>query len=289
MGPFLPLFFIAAEHDYFSDGRWCDIRFVPTFDTQTLINKAGLLVRETANGIELYHDQSRTEALQLLLADTDGALSFGFKVYVQDGTFKNYSEAFLCDPDALPYFESQHGVAEGDRIRLHRAKQVSGKDMVPIESTSLVDLLDWRDLYLPPAFALRVLFRPAQNKSLEKSLQAEPPRYFLRFGSRKTYWMYYLLGAFANERANIVDLDGAIDFELLDGVSLSDKRPTRAFRTNAAIPLQQRSACRFQLREAGPGSGKVLVRRLPVAAATQVNRQTIGDKVVAVSEVYVNG
>jgi hypothetical protein len=289
MGPFLPLFSLGVEHGFFSDGLWREVRFVPSSDSQGLMNRAGLLIRKTANGIELYYDQSRTDALKLFLEDTDGKLSFCFKVYVDDGAFKNYSEAFLSAQDALPYFESERGVREGDRIRLHSAKQVSEKDMEPIESESFSGLLGSRDLRVRPAFAVKIVFPPGRNGSLEKTLEAGPARYFLRFGPRQTYWTYYLLGPFANKHVSIVDLDEGMGFEPLGPVSLCDERPAFAFRSKAAIPLRQHSACRFQLREAGSASGKVLVRRLPVAAASQVNRQAIGGKVVSVSEVYVNG
>jgi hypothetical protein len=124
---------------------------------------------------------------------------------------------------------------------------------------------------------------------VEEALAAGPARYFIRFGARKTYWTYYLLGPFARKRLSIVDLDEGTAFESLGPVSLSDERPALAFRSKTAIPLRQHSACRFQLREAGSGSGRILVRRLPVAAAGRVNRQSIGGKVVSVSEVYVNG
>lgn len=289
MGPFLPLFSVGVEHGFFSDGLWRHVRFVPAADSQALMNRAGFLIRNTLNGIELYYDQGRTGALELFLEEADGNLSFGFKVYVDDEAFKNYSEAFLSAPDALPYFESGRGVPDGDRIRLHRAKQVSAKDMAPIESASFSGLLGSRDLRVPPAFAVKIVFRQGRGASLEKTLEAGPARYFLRFGPRQTYWTYYLLGPFADKGVSIVDLDEGIGFEPLGPVSLSDERPALAFRSMAPIPLGQRSARRFQLREVGSGNGKVLVRRLPVAAASQVDRQTIGGKVVSVSEVYVNG
>lgn len=288
MGPFLPLFSIELEHGFFSDGLWRDLRFVPAPATQALIDRAGMVIRKTPNGFELYHDRSRTEALKFFLADADGEFSFGFKFHVDDEGFKIYSEAFAGDKDVLPYFDSEHGVPDGDRIRLHRKIQVSEKDMRPIESEALSGLLSRRDRLMRPAFALRIVFRPARRKSLEKSLETEPPRYFLRFGPRQTHWAYYLLGSFAGKRASIVDLDDGIDFEPLDRVSLADRRSALAFRSKVAIPLRQHSECRFQLREAGSSRGRILVRRLPVAGARQLNRHIVKGKVVSVSEIYVN-
>jgi len=288
VGPYLPLFSVEVEHGFFNDELWRDLRFVPSSITRALIDRAGMIIRKTVNGFELYYDQSRTEALALFLADLEGEFSFGFKVYVDDEEFKIYSEACSGNSDLLPYFDSEHGIPDEERIRLHPEKQVSDKDMLPIASEALSDLLSRRDWLVRPAFAFKIVIRRTGNGSLEKTLETDPPRYFLRFGPRQTYWTYYLLGSFADMRASIVDLDDGIGFEPPERVSLSDKRSALAFRSTVSIPLRQHSACRFQLRDVGSNRSKILVRRLPVAAARQLNQQIINGKVVSVSEIYVN-
>lgn len=289
MGPFLPLFSIAVEHDFFGDGLWRSVRFVPTPESQALIDSAGFLVRNTPGGIELYYDEGRAESLKLYLDDAGGELGFGFKVYVEDEVFKNYSEAFLASPGALAFCRSDRGVQVGDRIRLHREEQVSQQDMEPIDSAELASLLGRWDRQVPPAFAVQVKLPSASGGSLAEFLESAPTGWFLRFGARRTYWTYFLLGPFADKRVNVVDLDEGMGFEPLGTVLLSDDRPALAFRSVAAIGMRQRPPNRFQLRESGSGNGKILVRRLPVAAANQLSRQTIQGSVVAVSEIYVNG
>jgi len=289
IGPFLPLFGVEVEHEFFDDGLLRDVRFVPTSESLALMRRAGILVRKTSSGIELHYDGSRSEALQLFLDEADGELCFQFKVHVRDGVFKNVSEGFLSTQEAIPYFKNESGAEDGGRIRLHTASQASARDLVPIASDSFAGLLDARDLRLPPAFALRIVFPSPGTQSLEKALDSGPARYFVKFGARKTYWTYYLLGPLADKRVSIVDLDDSIDFESLGPVSLSDAHPALAFRSKAAISLRQRPTCRFQLREAGTGNGKPLIRRLPVAASSRVNRQTIRGEVISISEVYVNG
>jgi len=287
MGPFLPLFSIGVEHDFFDDGLWHDVRFVASPDTATLIEKAGFLCRTMSNGISLYYDQSRIDALRLFLDETEGKLVFRFKVYASDGAYKLYSEAFVSAHDALPYFVSDRGVQDGDRVRLHHSSEVSESDMEAIESESIESALTPWDQR--PAFVVSIAFSPAEEADFADALQAVPTSYFLRFGARQTYWTYYLLGPYVSKRVSIVDLDGGIAFESLGTVPLSDDRPALAFRSKAAIPLRQRPMFRLQLREEGAGNGKVLVKRLPVAGASQMARQAIGGEVVSVSEVYVNG
>ncbi len=288
MGPYLSLFSIEVEHGFFSDGLWRNLRFVPSLNTRTLIDRAGMIVRKTENGFELYYDQSRTEALTLLLEELEGEFSFGFKVYVDDEGFKIYSEVCTDSNDQLPYFDNEHCIPDGERTRLHLEEQVSDKDMLPIASEALSDLLNRRDWFVRPAFAFKIVIRPTGNGSLKNIMGNDSPRYFLRFGPRQTYWTYYLLGAFASMRTTIVDLDDGVGFESPKRVSLSDKRSALVFRSKVEIPLRQHSACRFQLREAGANRSRILVRRLPVAAVGQINQHIINGNVVSVSEIYVN-
>ncbi len=288
MGPFLPLFQVSVEHDFYSDRQLPGVSFVPILDTQAVIRNAGLLIRKTRSGVEVYYDRSRSPSLELMLADSNGGLALLFKVYA-DSEFRNYSEGFLCQTGAIPYFESQRGIADGERIRLHRGACVSRDDLESTASSALVGLLGAREPAAGPVCAAKLMIRPELGVNLESEKNTAPLHYFARFGARETYWVYYLLGPFAEKRASIVDLDGHVDFEPIGPVSLGDGRPAFAFRSTAAIALRQLSACRFQLREASAGNCKVLIRRLPVASAGQIGRQRSGTKAITVSEVYVNG
>jgi hypothetical protein len=283
MGPYLPLLSIEVEHGYFDDGRWHGLRFVPTPRCRALIDRAGLLVRQSLNGIQLHSDKSREEALALFLEESGGQLVFEYRVHVDDGNYLSYCEEFVSATGAIPYFDGRRGTREAGRIRLHRAKKVSEKDLELLDSDALAGLLDSRDLRLRPAFALRVAY--PRRSSVAAS---GPERYFLRFGARHAYWSYYVLGLAASRPLSIVDPESGIAFRDLGTVLLSDSRPALAFRSEVPMPLSQRPANRLQLREAATGNGKVLIRRLPVAAAGQISRQEIGGKLASVSEVYVN-
>ena len=58
--------------------------------------------------------------------------------------------------------------------------------------------------------------------------------------------------------------------------------------SSAPIALQERSPQRFQLRRQGTGADKVLIKRLPVASPSQINRETLGGVPTLVSEIYVH-
>ena len=61
-----------------------------------------------------------------------------------------------------------------------------------------------------------------------------------------------------------------------------------AIRSRAPIALAQRSERRFQLRSRQRGGDKVLVKRLPVAAAQFLAREQIGGESRLVSEIHVH-
>jgi hypothetical protein len=61
-----------------------------------------------------------------------------------------------------------------------------------------------------------------------------------------------------------------------------------AIRSRAPIALSQRSAQRFQLRSRQRSGDKVLVARLPVAAAQFLAREQIGGASRLVSEIHLH-
>lgn len=288
MGPYQLLFRIDVEHAFFSDGLWRDVRFVPSYDTEALIHRTGLLVRKTDNGVEVYFDESRAEALQLSLEDYGGAFSFGFRAFVDDRSAANYTDCLVGDAGTLPFFESGQGVREDGRIRLHAGEYVSTQDAFPLDAEALSTLLTARDLAVSPGFAVQITVKPKRGERLVDLRSTGPTHYLIRFAARKTYWTYYLLGDFAVDTASIVDLDNDVGFDPPEAIALSDKRPALAFRSKVALPLRQHSTCRFQLRETGSGRNKVLIKRLPVAAANGLHRHQVKGEEIPVSEIYVN-
>ncbi len=83
-------------------------------------------------------------------------------------------------------------------------------------------------------------------------------------------------------------MENGNEFEVGEPETLSDKRPALTFRSKTYIPLRERPDCRFQLRERNSGAGKVLIRRLPVATASQIGKEVIDGVETAVSEMFIN-
>ena len=135
---------------------------------------------------------------------------------------------------------------------------------------------------------MNIRFSENEASRLGEQSPATPKTYFVSFRAKETIWKYYLLGEVAKEGLYIADLDDAIEFEPGEAETLSDTRPALTFRSKTYIALSERSQCRFQLRERNSGAGKVLIRRLPVASASQIGREVVEGLATPLSEMFIN-
>ena len=281
MGPYRLLFSISVEHGFFSDGLLPGLRFEPAQNSAALLARSMLLSRSSPRGVQVYHDAGRSDALQLLADDTDGALQFRFNGYGGQPAPEFVSEPFLFADDATPIFDSENAVREDSgALRLHQGDAIAEQDMVVQERSGAPRR---------PLFGVQIRYAASPEQSLEQRFKGAADEYYLRFAAPRTYWKYYLLGSLSKRQLSIVDLDGDTDFEPLGETVLCSERPALAFRSTAPIALRQRSACRFQLRERSTAGERVLFKRLPVAGTGQVSCETINGNAFAVSEIYLNG
>jgi hypothetical protein len=139
MGSYRLLFGVAVEHDFFSNGLCQALNFVPTPGTDAAIEKAGLLIRQTVNGIRIFYDDGKTERLQICAADPDVPLTLSFKVDSEDPFFYNYTEPIIYRRDAVLFFDNH--ATEGEpsgKLRLHSEAFAAQADLV--SETDLTDL-----------------------------------------------------------------------------------------------------------------------------------------------------
>ncbi|NKB82597.1 MAG: hypothetical protein GKS05_12060 [Nitrospirales bacterium] len=54
MGSYFPLFSIAVEHQFFLNGVCIKLDFIPTAQSAMMLQRAGLLTRNTRNGIRVF-------------------------------------------------------------------------------------------------------------------------------------------------------------------------------------------------------------------------------------------
>lgn len=291
MGAFRPLFSVSVEHGYFTDGAWKGLDFVPVPVTVKVINGANLLVRPTKNGMAVFYDVSRSDALRLYAKDANGALCFSFRVYAKDRTFANYTSPAMRSGDAVLYFDNREGVTDQatGKVRLSKEDAATEKDLREIDSLVAEDILCDRDRRVPPDFVVSVVVESGSGEvSSAGATGWRVQDCLVRFNARQAYWKYHLLGNMNRSSPFIVDLDNRVEFEFCGEVMLPGDRPAKVFRSKEQIPVLEKSNCRFQLRELGPGAGKVLVKRLPVASESRLGMEVIDGKNEIVSESFIN-
>jgi hypothetical protein len=312
---------VDVAHGYYADGRCRGLRFVPAGTTAERLRRADALVRADGGSLRIH---GPAEAIAHLRADAedrsgvfaDGA-SLSWCVFATDDDFACGTEDAADRPHELLWVERHANVdvsagadsnAEADEDEDSNA---TGAASVALEARprrlddiALDALLTAHDRRLPP-FALLHLplsHLPAQGPSRDPA--AWPVRHRWPLAPRATVWKYCLLGDWSEPALAVVDLAGETDFTAPALERLDDGTPMLAIRSRGRVPLAQRSPRRFQLRSRfegtgnGPGSGtaagasagndKVLIRRLPMAAAQLLAREMIDGQPAIVSEIHVH-
>ena len=290
MGIYRPLFNISVKHDFYADGLCPCLDFVPSEQTQQIINNTGLLVRKSVSGIGVIYDQARNDALVSYVENQEEPLCFEFKVYSTDPQLRSYTEPFSAHPEgSMLYFDNRAEVSlDNQNIRLHASEYASNISFNKLESPQLIDVLSQKDRLIPPLFVVRIYAAGQVEPLFSVLAETAEKNYYLNFKSRQTFWKYYLLGSMARKNAYILDPDGEFEFEFTGETSLSDSRSALTFRSRVAIPLRQRQNFRFQLKEKSPEGERVLIKRLPVAGTAQFGKEVLSEQKIVVSEIYIN-
>ncbi len=278
MGPYQLLVSISVEHTYFPGSVCSGLEFTLPSPTASLMNRGGLLVRGTANGVRLFADEEWRRFFDSAATAGEPPPDLLFKVFVRDPCFGVYTAPPWRKDGALLYLDGRDAVREeSGRFRLHTGEYVAPRDFQRLDDPSLAHLIEPRDRAMPPLCVIRL-----------RGEQGVQGAWYLRFKARETYWKYYILGELARRDLAIVDRDGAVEFEHRGEEALPDGRRAAVFRSTLPIPLRQSSGCWFQLRELQGDSGRTLIRRLPVAPAGRMDRETIDGNEAAVSELFIN-
>jgi hypothetical protein len=289
MGSYRRLFSVAVKHQFFSHAVPLGLKFVPTPKTVTTLQRTGMLVKNTTNGISGFYDEADAEVLSRDAAGQDEAWTIGFKVFSSDPVFANYTELFRHREDAILYFDNRNGTDDVTGIvRLHHEEYVAEENVQSVTSPSLEELLTKKDRLVRPLCLVNLWMTERERRVLESPAHTPAGVYLVKFKARQTFWKYYVLGKLSRKRLSIVDLDNKIEFEYVGNTSLSDDRTAITFRSHEAISLSARSDYRIQLKEAGPSGPKVLIPRLPVPNASRLHKETLDGQEILVSELYIN-
>lgn len=279
MDQYRELFSVAVQHDYFVDGGWRGLDFQPNAATRRVLGSLGAGLRLDGNRLVVFYQVGRREALTLLAQETGGLLTLVLRATSRDRSFRNFTQLDRAAPDSLLCFTN--GVRGGEAARLSLAEAASAADLRSLADVVAEGVLSADEAAVPPDFLLDIRLDPALLSA------GDGPCFNLRFATRTLLWNYLLLGGMNRENLFIVDLDERVEFEPQEDRKVAGQRPAKVFRSKIPLPMQERSPLRFQLRERGMGSGKVVVKRLPVASSSLALQWVDGQERL-VSNMYVN-
>ena len=300
MGPYFPLLQVDVAHGYYADGRCRGLRFVPAGTTAERLRRADALVRADGGSLRIHGPAEAIDRLHADAEDSSGAFDDGgalrWCVFATDDDFACGTEDAADRPRELLWVEPREVVDDSDanstgtggdaiHVPLHaRPLALTAPEFTPLLTPHDRRVIPFALLHLPLSRL------PDQGPSHDPV--AWPVRYRWPLTPRATVWKYCLLGDWTEPALAVVDLAGETDFSPPALERLDDGTPMLAIRSLQRVPLAQRSPRRFQLRsrlEGGSGNhDKVLIRRLPTAAAQLLARETIAGRPAIVSEIHVH-
>ncbi len=260
MSAWEPLLDLRIEHGFYAGGVCRGLSIVPTSDTQRQLDRMGCVLRSLDAGMAVLADAERITRF------FDGEpMVLGFIGRSRDPLFAAVTEGLSTSGDAAMLFDQ--AAADGELLQ--------GR-LEPLASAGWQALLAARDRLAAPAFGLRLALA-----------DAKPRQYRIRFEARALPWKYYLVGDWERDGLYVADPDAAVEFSPVSPERLPDGREVLAALSSASIALAERGSRRFQLRRRTGGADRLVVKRLPHAAAGSWGLQPDRGGGL-VSEIYVH-
>ena len=182
MGRYLPIFSFEVMHGFYTDGLCRELDCVATPQTNMIISKTGLLTRNLPNGVRVFYEEDRLDALRMQAADQNEPLELTFKVFSQDDLFVIFTEApTYSDDGILSVDNSTVANDSGANVRLHQAEYLSEADLENLSSTLLDDVFSPRDLLVKPLMVVKIRFTSAEAELLGGQTPVAPKTYFVNF------------------------------------------------------------------------------------------------------------
>ena len=288
---YLPLCYLQLQHNYFSSGYLQQASLVPDADCARKLHNAQLIFKATKQGAMLLLDSSRRDIAAACFASR---VKLHFLLYSHDAQFGNYSEPVLQQGQLLYCDTSSATAVQQGMQRLHQATELGTAEIISSADSKVAALAELQQRPLP----VLVLALSITAQDITRLDASSAKHYLLRFGSRRSIWRYYLCGDNFAAALRIRDLtsgsaaqatEQAIEpFVQQADVTLANGRSAKVFDSTTVLALAQQSPYRFALVSQSGGSEKILIKRLPVAAAGQCGIAVVNGVPSNVAEIYLN-
>jgi hypothetical protein len=279
---YAPLMSIVIEHPAYDGAPARDLSILPLPGTERLMHNAGLIMRRISDGVTLFFDSEKTDALEAYGRDLADPFTLVFRLVSENPFFENFTELPGDRQGRIVFLESGRKQEDGV-FPLTKGEALASADLQDKEAENIQPLLAQAGT---PLLGL-VAVAPLQGMDL--SGLPGHRTYRIRFRGRKSIWKYLLLGKFSDTAFSVVDLDGEVTFSRKADETLPDSRKAGVAESDTPLPLVGKGTFRFQLRRENGKSERVMVPRLPLAPLDRINMRTTPDqKTEFFSEIFIN-
>ncbi|ABE56286.1 hypothetical protein Sden_3008 [Shewanella denitrificans OS217] len=293
---YLPLFSINLKHKYFASSQCEGLSFHPSTKTLAQSRNTGVMFKSSMAGIQVLFDKQKLNVMQMYAADVDEPLEFEFYLVSDEPRLSDFSSLGLFRADEVLTFHKALDIKIADHMdesacyNLAKGAVVSSLDFQKKVSHDAEPMGDEKRLRAQSLFFIRLQLSPIDLSFLYEMAvnKPQPVQFLATIDNSRAHWEYRVNGPAMSQEFSIIDRQGAVNFLLKNIESCASGKSTAIFRSDAEIELKERAENHFQLIEKRASGNKVVISRLPVAQAGKGYQEVIDNKLIKISEIFVN-
>ncbi|KVX02762.1 hypothetical protein [Shewanella frigidimarina] len=290
------LFSINLGHKYFASSLCEGVVFHPTAATLAQSRNTGLIFRADIAGILVLFEKEKSEVMQMYAQDEDEGLILEFYGCSTDASLSDISLFPLLKRDEIINFEKplatglQVNLEGNDSYQLAVDKFVSSLDFTTKNSLASYSHREANRLGLGPIFFIRIQLSISDLVFLfdREKYQQKTVHFAAVIEANRSHWEYRVNGQGVSEDFMVVDRKSSVLFVLRHIENSISGRLTAVFRSDAEIELKELTDRHFQLVEKRATGNKVVISRLPMAQAGKGYQEVVENKLIKISEIFVN-
>lgn len=287
------LFKVDFENNYFRDKKLRRSRFVPTPQTEALLNQFNLLFRITDDGFGILADNMRGETMAIQLENPQLVnRSFDFLFYMDEPLFKNYTQLPFDTSKQIFCFTNSTKGAESN-VCLHESDYVTASELKSIEEIEFEGPLA-KAKGIPMGLVRIVLTKEIIEKSIYHLMDNDMPgfHYSVKFDSRESYWKYLVVPAYVKKLTGlkiVVQDSENIKFKGGEKILLDNRAEAIVFQSEIPVKLKEIYDFNFQLKRSGGegNGGKTIIKKMQFPGVSSIRAIDRDDDSKCCSEVYV--
>lgn len=293
---YAPLFSISLGHQYFASSLCEIVSFHPTAATLLQSRNTGIIFKPTVAGIKVLFDREKQLVMQLYVQDDDEGLLLEFYGISRDTVLSDLSLFPLIRRDDIIILEKPLTTAlearlDGDsNYPLAIDLVVSPMDFCTKESLVSYSQKEVVRLGSGPVFFIRIQLS-SQDLAIifdRESTRGRTVNFTTVIENNKSILEYRVNTLNINDNLMIVDKEESVFFVLKNIEDTFDGKFTAVFRSDSEVELKEYSENYFQLIEKRANGNKVVIRRLPMAQAGKGYQEVVDNKLIRVSEIFIN-